>query len=59
MERRRFAAKWIIKQGVTDLPKYRRAADAPSVVGFAKVSEWDEVLGDEKIQDKLGFFGSG
>ena len=40
MERRRFAVKWIIKQGVIGLPKYRRAADAPSVAGFAKVSTY-------------------
>ena len=26
--------------GVTDFPKCRRAADAPSVTGFAKVSIW-------------------
>ena len=38
MERRRFAAKWLIKQNMTGSPRCRRAADAPSVVDFAKVS---------------------
>ncbi|MFC2291869.1 MAG: hypothetical protein ACFNLD_01335 [Kingella oralis] len=38
MERRRLAAKWRIKQNMTGLPRCRRAADAPSVAGFAKVS---------------------
>ncbi|EEP68506.1 MULTISPECIES: hypothetical protein [Kingella] len=40
MERRRLAAKWLIKQSMTDwfAKRCRRAADAPLVVGFAKVS---------------------
>ncbi|MDO4657819.1 hypothetical protein [Kingella sp. (in: b-proteobacteria)] len=38
MERRRLAAKSLIKQRMTDLPRCRQAADAPSVAGFAKVS---------------------
>ncbi|EEP68767.1 hypothetical protein [Kingella oralis] len=38
MERRWLAAKWLIKHGIAGLPRCRRAADAPSVTGFAKVS---------------------
>ena len=38
MERRRFAAKWLIKQSMTGLLRCRRAADAPSVVGFVKTA---------------------
>ncbi|MDO4656924.1 hypothetical protein [Kingella sp. (in: b-proteobacteria)] len=38
MERRRLVAKLLIKHSITDFPKCRRAADAPSVTGFAKVS---------------------
>ena len=38
MERRRLVAKLLMKHSITDFPKYRRAADAPSVTGFAKVS---------------------
>ncbi|MDO4657265.1 hypothetical protein [Kingella sp. (in: b-proteobacteria)] len=37
MERRRLVAKLVIKQRITDLPRCRRAADAPSVTGLAKV----------------------
>ncbi|WP_369587950.1 hypothetical protein [Kingella oralis] len=44
MERRRLAAQWRITQGMTGLPRCRRAADAPSVkisgclIGWAKAS---------------------
>ena len=38
MERRWLAAKRLIKQSITGLPRCRRAADAPSVIDFAKVS---------------------
>jgi len=38
MERWRLVAKWLIKHRMTDLPRCRRAADAPSIAGFAKVS---------------------
>ena len=38
MERRRLVAKWLIKQRMVGLPRCRRAADAPSIAGFAKVS---------------------
>ncbi|MDO4657037.1 hypothetical protein [Kingella sp. (in: b-proteobacteria)] len=38
MEWRRLVAKWLIKHCIIDFPKCRRAADAPSVTGFAKVS---------------------
>ncbi|WP_455033457.1 hypothetical protein [Kingella oralis] len=38
MERWRLATKWLIKQSITVLPRCRRVADAPSVVGFVKVS---------------------
>ncbi|MDO4657638.1 hypothetical protein [Kingella sp. (in: b-proteobacteria)] len=38
MERRRLVAKWFIKQRMADLPRCRRAADAPSVTGLAKIS---------------------
>jgi len=37
MERQRLAAKWLMKQGITSLPRCRGAANAPSVVGLAKV----------------------
>ena len=36
MERRRLVAKLIIKQRITDLPRCRRAADAPSVTGLQR-----------------------
>jgi len=38
MERRRLAAKWLIKQSMTGLPRSRRVADALSVVGFVKAA---------------------
>ena len=38
MERRQLVAKLLIKHSITDFSKCRRAADAPSVTGFAKVS---------------------
>ncbi|MDO4656960.1 hypothetical protein [Kingella sp. (in: b-proteobacteria)] len=38
MERRRLVAKLLMKHSITGFPKCRRAADAPSVTGFAKVS---------------------
>ena len=39
MERRRIVVKLLIKHSITDFPKCRRAADAPSLTGFAKVSD--------------------
>jgi len=48
MERRRFAAKWLIKQNMTGSPRCRRAADAPSVVDFAKVSAWKPIPPNKK-----------
>ena len=38
MERRRLVAKLLIKYRITDFPRCRRAANIPSVTGFAKVS---------------------
>ena len=38
MERRRLVAKWLVQQNITDLPRCRRAADAPLVAGLVKVS---------------------
>jgi len=38
MERRRLAAKWLIKQSMAGLPRCRRAANALSVAGLAKGS---------------------
>jgi len=32
------AAKWLIKRSMTGLPRCRRAADAPTMVGFAKIA---------------------
>ena len=38
MERRRLVAKLLIKYRITDFSRCRRAANIPSVTGFAKVS---------------------
>ncbi|EEP67705.1 hypothetical protein GCWU000324_01954 [Kingella oralis ATCC 51147] len=38
MERRWLVAKLLIKHSITDFSKCRRAADAPSVTDFAKIS---------------------